>query len=141
MAPTTPMCHFDTLGASSHLLRRSQRPPMSHYDSLGVFLRPPPPTTEQTPQHVEMTRWGFPLAFDAGHNDPQRVIMTRWWFSFGHHPQQRNKRPQRVSMTRWVLGKFFFLFYSFYVDTNLCFIYSSDRICDRVGNRNKNSRQ
>ena len=99
-----------------------------------------PQKRHQQPQRVEMTHWGLPLTY-AGHNDPQQVITTRWGFSFGLHPQRWNKHPQQVILTRWGLGKFFFLFYLFYVDTNLCFIYSSDRICDRVGNRNENSWQ
>ena len=69
------------------LSTQAQRPPTSHYDSLGGFLRSPPPTMEQTPQCVEMTHWGLPLTFDTGHNDPQQVILTCWG-----------------------LGKFFFLF-------------------------------
>ena len=59
-----------------------------------------PPKRHQQPQRVILTRWGLPLAFDAGHNDPQRVIMTRWRFFLWSPPPTTEQTPQRVEMTR-----------------------------------------
>ena len=73
MPPTTPTCHFDTLGASSRVQLRQHWPPTSHYDSLGGFPSASSPNNgTNTPNESLRLVGGFPSVFipQNGTNDP-----------------------------------------------------------------------
>ena len=74
------MTHWG-LSSPSHPQRWQQRPPTSHYNSLGAFLSLPPPITN--PNESLQLIGGFPLPSTT---DTQWVITTCWGLPLCIHP-------------------------------------------------------